>query len=99
MASADSRTPYTSAPVPCGGCGRRIPYETADPVDPAVDRAATSYGEWLSTPLGLTFVRTCWDRTCVLEARRVRDGKRTTPPEPRDVRDQRRAREAAEALT
>jgi hypothetical protein len=73
----------TAASTVCAGCDTRIPGEVG--TVPHAD--GTCYGEWLKTPLGLTYVRTCWTRACVLEARRRREGRRTTPPQPRDTVD------------
>lgn len=65
----------------CAGCGERIPSTCGDV--PHAD--GTCYGEWLATPLGLTKVRTCWRRSCVLEARRRMEGRPTPPPKPAHV--------------
>lgn len=57
---------YKPLPVPCAGCDEPTPYE--------VDEAA-SYGEWLATPLGLTFRRTHRRRECVLASRAAVEGR------------------------
>ena len=61
---------YSPLPVPCAGCGELTPYEVSD------EEGVGSYGEWLSTPIGRCFVRTCWDRACVLAARERLKGRR-----------------------
>lgn len=57
---------YTPLPVPCAGCGEPTPYEVGD---------GLSYGEFLSTPLGLCYVRTCRQRPCVQAARAAKQGR------------------------
>lgn len=67
-------TEHVALPVPCAGCGTLTPYETTD--QPGVG----SFGEFLATPLGFCFVRTCWTHACVRTARAKVDGKPYTPP-------------------
>lgn len=49
----------------CAGCGAEVPYR----VGAAKTEEGTCYGETLKAYLGRTFIRTCWDRECVLAAR------------------------------
>jgi hypothetical protein len=57
---------YVPLPVPCAGCGALTPYAVGE---------HASYGEFLSTPLGLCFVRTCRQRSCVKAAREAKQGR------------------------
>ena len=64
-------------PVPCAGCGNPTPYE--------VDENA-SHGEWLRTPLGICYRRTCRVRECVLASRAAVDGRPFVPGPTREER-------------
>ena len=76
--------------VDCAGCGEPTPYEASREDGPP----ETSYGEFLSTPLGDTYVRTHRRRSCVIAARARLQGK---PNNRETVREQtdREARERA----
>jgi hypothetical protein len=64
---------YEPLPVPCAGCGEPTPYEVGE---------GASHGEYLSTPLGLCFVRTCRQRECVHAARAAKHGRPVKLSEP-----------------
>lgn len=52
--------------TPCAGCGEPTPYEVGE---------GLSFGEHLSTPLGLCFRRTHRRRGCVEASRAAVDGR------------------------
>ena len=72
-----------TAPVPCAGCGEPVPYEVGE---------SGSHGEWLRTPLGICFRRTCRVRACVEASRAEVQGR---PFVPGPTREERKARELA----
>ncbi|HEX7088758.1 MAG TPA: hypothetical protein VF192_01410 [Longimicrobiales bacterium] len=73
-------------PVPCDGCGTPVPYT----VGSYAREPETCYGESVRGWLGVSFIRTCWERACVRAAREKRGapGPPAKPydwPEPKNV--------------
>lgn len=66
------------APVPCEGCGELTPYDVGE---------SSSYGEWLATPLGVTYARTHRLRECVVASRAKHEGRRIAEPMTKAERD------------
>lgn len=65
---------HEPAPVACAGCDEPTPYAAS------YGPEAPSFGEFLSTPEGMTYVRTHRCRECVQSARaRLRGKHRRTP--------------------
>lgn len=79
----------SAAVVACAGCGGDTPYEASRADGPA----DTSYGEFLTTPLGDTYVRTHRRRECVAAAREKLEGR---PSRRRTVREELDAEAAGE---
>lgn len=53
----------------CAGCGAEIPYRVGE------QRGDGCFGEFLSTPLGDCYRRTCWDHDCVRRSREAVKGR------------------------
>jgi hypothetical protein len=62
----------------CAGCGEPTPYAVGED---------GSHGEWLRTPLGICFRRTCRRRECVEASRAAVEGRVFVPGPTREVRE------------
>lgn len=69
---------HEPADVPCAGCGKPTAYT------PGEDTG--TFGQWLGTPIGRTYIKTCRKRACVLAARERLNGKPRPEPKTREQR-------------